>query len=348
MENNFLHKDFKLNGSSFPSVDALLDISKINFQSIYPSLSSWYDGSDFIEVFTSGSTGKPKLINLRKRFMVNSAIATGAYFDLPAKTTALLCMSTNYIAGKMMLVRAIILGWQLDLVEPSSNPLEGIKKNYDFSAMVPLQLFHSLGSIYKIKKLIVGGGAVSNDLQNKIQNVNTEIFATYGMTETITHIAVKRLNNLPLNGNTEHYKVLVNIGISIDSRGCLVIDAPNITDHQIITNDLVEIISDQEFKWLGRYDHIINSGGVKLIPEQIEEKLAEIIGQRYFITSKKDPSLGESVVLIVEGVKFDLDPEQFRSVLSKFEIPKKIYFVDRFKETKSDKIDRKSTVESLF
>ncbi len=144
---------------------------------------------DFIIVNTSGSTGKPAQIKLKKEHMINSALATGSFFKLPENTTALLCLSPNYIAGKMMLVRALTLGWQIDIVEPSTNPLDKLQKHYDFCAMVPIQLQNSLSKIHFIKKLIVGGGAVSTELIKKLQDVTTEVFATYGMTETITHIA---------------------------------------------------------------------------------------------------------------------------------------------------------------
>ena len=150
---------------------------------------------DFIIVNTSGSTGKPAQIKLKKEHMINSALATGSYFKLPENTTALLCLSPNYIAGKMMLVRALTLGWQLDIVEPSLNPLDKLQKHYDFCAMVPLQVQNSLSELHFIKKLIVGGGAVSTELIKNLQDITTEVFATYGMTETITHIAVKKLNH---------------------------------------------------------------------------------------------------------------------------------------------------------
>ena len=194
METFIFHKTFKLNGKSFNSVDELLNFSESISSEVFSFLSVWFNDSSFVKVKTSGSTGKPKEIKLQKEYMINSAKATGAYFNLFEKTTVLSCMSPNFIAGKMMLVRALTLGWNIDVIEPVSNPLEDINKDYDFSAMVPLQLSNSLSKISSIKKLIVGGGVVSNELLNKIQTVKTEIFATYGMTETITHIALSPLN----------------------------------------------------------------------------------------------------------------------------------------------------------
>ena len=308
--------------------------------------------------------------------MIKSALATGSFFGLPEKTQALLCMSPDYIAGRMMLVRAMVLGWHLDVVEASSNPLKGIDKMYDFSAMVPMQVARSLDDLYKIKILIVGGGALPDKVLNKLQNISTQIFGTYGMTETVTHIAVKRLNQSSLRGVTmqqyaksedvasiavqlrkdDHYHTLPCVRIAQDSRGCLVIDAPDVADRQLITNDLVEIISETEFKWLGRYDNIINSGGIKLIPEQIEEKLSAIIKERFFVTGVPDELLGEKLVLLVEK-NIDNKKEDYKdtvilskakNLLSKYEMPKAIYFLPKFIETKTKKIQRQQTLDLIF
>ncbi|SFS70591.1 AMP-binding protein [Lutibacter maritimus] len=351
IENNF-HKDFRLQGKSFNSVDELLLFSKTISMDVAQFLENWFNESTIIEVKTSGSTGTPKVIQLQKKHMINSAKATGEFFNLFENTTALLCMSVNFIAGKMMLVRALTLGWQLDIIEPTSSPLNIINKEYDFSAMVPLQVSNSLKNIHKIKKLIVGGGVVSNDLLLKIQPLKTEIFATYGMTETVTHIAIKKLNNLNVilgEVDKSSYKTLPNIILSTDDRGCLIIDAPKICDEKILTNDLVELISETEFKWLGRYDSIINSGGIKLIPEQIEEKLSKIIHERFFITGISDAVLGEKLVLIIEGasnLNLTKKVKQLSS-LSKFEKPKEIYFISKFIETPTQKINRKETLKLL-
>ncbi|MHB1147255.1 MAG: AMP-binding protein [Lutibacter sp.] len=341
------HSAFKLQGKSFNSKEELIDFSKGISAEVAEFLTNWFDENSFIEVKTSGSTGNPKIIQLQKIHMINSAKATGDYFNLPKNTTALLCMSPNYIAGKMMLVRALTLGWHLDVVAPTSNPLKNSDKNYDFSAMVPMQLHNSLPDIHKIKKLIVGGGTVSNELLRKIQQVKTEIFATYGMTETITHIAVKRINVIASGATQTHYKTLPNIKISVDHRGCLVLDAPTISKEKVVTNDLVELISSTEFKWLGRIDNVINSGGIKLIPEQIEEKLAAIIENRFFVAGKKDEILGEKLILIIEGIKNEdfLNKIQQLKSLSNYEIPKEIYFLENFMETETNKIDRTKTLE---
>lgn len=374
MSLNKFHKAFKLQGKTFNSVEELLGFSLSISVEVHSFLKEWFSESEFIEVKTSGSTGTPKVIRLQKKHMINSAIATGSFFNLNESTTALLCMSPVYIAGKMMLVRALKLGWELDVVAPVSNPLEGLKKNFDFSAMVPIQLYNSLDQIHQLKKVIVGGGVISNEIINKIQNISTEIYATYGMTETITHIAVKKLNchsksseesqrkkNSCSNADSAsiaHYKILPNIKISKDKRDCLVINAPKISSEEIVTNDLVELISSNEFVWKGRFDTVINSGGIKLIPEEIEQKLAEIIKQRFFVYGMPDSVLGEKLVLIIEsesGTNCHFEHvEEFKAriknlkTLFKYEAPKELYFVAKFIETENKKINRPKSVDLIL
>lgn len=362
MKNNQFHIDFTLNGTSFSSVEELVAYSRSISSSAHEFLIEWFSDNDVILVKTSGSTGAPKLIKLKKEFMRNSALATGAFFELPEKTTALLCMSTDYIAGKMMLVRAIVLGWHLDIVAVVSNPLKGLDKQYNFSAMVPIQLQNSLSEIDMVEKLIVGGGIVTKELENKTQDVSTNVFATFGMTETITHIAVKKLNHLTLRADSRVlncYQTLPNISISQDQRGCLVIDAPMVSEEVLVTNDVVELISEIEFKWLGRFDTVINSGGVKLHPEEIEKKIAAVLTQRFFVAGIPDAVLGEKLILVVEEDVISSEVEKFlreklhlslikTAKLSKYEIPKAVYFVSKFIETETKKIQRNQTLDVLF
>jgi O-succinylbenzoic acid--CoA ligase len=351
MNNNPFHIDFRLNGNSFSTSDTLILFSKEISDSIQQFFVDWFSDSEFIEIQTSGSTGKPKTIQLKKEFMINSALATGTFFNLKENTTALLCMSTDFIAGKMMLARALVLGWDLDVIGPVSNPLEITKKSYDFSAMVPMQLENSLSQIGRIQKLIVGGAMVSEELVSKIQNVPTNIFATFGMTETITHVAVKQLNGFKNCTSSEveksHFTTLPNVSIAKDARNCLVIDAPKVSDTKIVTNDVVKIISKNKFKWLGRFDNVINSGGIKLHPEEIEKKLAKIMKQRFFVAGVLDANLGEKLILVVEGKKTTIILSKAKR-LTRFETPKVIYFVDAFIETASKKIQRKKTLDLLF
>lgn len=341
-----IHNRFKINGIHLDK-EALFQLaySSIKEGEAYEKelgefLLDWLDDKETIQLTTSGTTGTPKIITIKKEAMVHSAIATGNFFDLHPQDKALLCLSTRYIAGKMMIVRAMMLGLELDIIAPSSNLDDFLSdKCYDFVAIVPLQAENSLDKLNQFKKIIIGGAKVSDDLALKLRGVNAEIYETYGMTETITHIAAKRV------GET-YFKTLEHVTITVDNRNCLVIDTPSISDEIIITNDIVEIFNERQFKWLGRYDNVINSGGVKLFPEQIETKLASKISNRFFITGLPDAVLGTKVVLVIEGEKYKIVPSFFDS-LDKFEKPKEVFFVSKFLETETTKINRIQTLKNI-
>jgi O-succinylbenzoic acid--CoA ligase len=296
----------------------------------------WFDNKDFIEMNTSGSTGNPKLIRVKKRAMANSALATGVFFGLSAGNKVLNCLPVKYVAGKMMFVRSFILGLDMDFVAPSSHPLKNNETIYDFSAMVPLQVQNSLKQLSSIKKIIIGGGKINAALEKKLLKLSTQSFETYGMTETVSHIAAKKVGD-------RIFKVLPHVTINTDNRNCLVIDAPAISEEIIVTNDLVDFVSETEFIWKGRIDNVINSGGIKLIPEQIEEKLAKQIKRRYFVAGIPDTNFGERLVLAIEGAPYTL-PESIFEELDKYEKPKEVIFIKRFMETGNGKIIRKESL----
>lgn len=340
-----VHNQFRLNGYQLDKDDlcrvaySFIKEGDPHEKAVGDFLLDWFDNKPFIEMTTSGTTGRPKLIKVDKAAMVNSALATGDFFELSPGDTALHCLPTKYIAGKMMFVRSFILGLDMDFVAPNLNPLENNTKCYDFSAMVPLQAQYSLSGLSKIKKLIIGGAKIGKNLESKLIKLPTDVYETYGMTETITHIAAKKVGE-------PNFTVLPNVTISYDENSCLTIKAPNISSDVIITNDLVELINENQFKFLGRIDNVINSGGIKLIPETIEEKLADFISQRFFVAGKPDEILGEKLILVVEGEKFDI-PTSLFSALDKYEIPKEILFVPEFLETATGKIQRKDMLRDL-
>ena len=354
-----IHPDFKLNGTYFDK-ESLISFSKTLGakesgleQELGSFLQAWFSDKEYIEVHTSGSTGKPKLIKLKKHHMVNSAMATGTYFKMSASSKALLCLPFGTIAAKMMLVRAMILGWHLDTDTPSSSPLKDVTSSYDFCAMVPLQLRNSLKHLHKVRTLIVGGARLAFDLVDAVRTLSVSIYETFGMTETCSHIAVKKISDHSGKDSVEfddYFETLPGVTISKDQRGCLVINAPQIADQQIITNDLVEISTDTNFKWLGRLDNVVNSGGIKLIPEAIESKLARELSGRFIITSVPDDDLGEKLVLVLEG-EADLgvlkDKLTSLTNLGNYEMPRGIYTLARFPETHSGKPDRKQISELI-
>ena len=337
-----VHNGFKLNGFHLNREDlcrvaySFIKEGEDFEKPVGDFLLDWFDGKSYMEMHTSGSTGIPKIIRVDKQAMVNSALATGDFFELHAGNKALHCLPVKYVAGKMMLVRAMILGLDLEFVAPSSHPLRNVDGNFDFAAMVPLQAQNSLSDLHRIKKLIVGGAKINSALENQLIKLPTQVYETYGMTETISHIAAKSVGE-------KAFTVLPNVTISYDDQNCLVIHAPRISDDVIETNDIVELVNENQFIFLGRIDNVINSGGIKLLPEQIEEKLAGKIEPRYFISSKEDKELGEKVILVIEGDSFTVDTSIFDG-LDKYEKPKEILFVPKFKETGNGKIIRKESL----
>lgn len=347
-----LHPAFKLNGLEFSSAeevlnfaDGLLEDGDDQEVSVARFLEKWLDFSETVTVRTSGSTGKSKKIELSKEHMMNSAKATGAYFKTGTGTQALLCLSADYIAGKMMLVRAMLLGWDLHFVTPSKDSLTEYDNDYDFVAMVPYQVWHSLDSLEKVKKVIIGGGRIPVELEQKLQNISTEAFATFGMTETCTHVAVRRLNG---PARSDVYNALPDVKFSIDERNCLIITAPAILDKPIITNDVVTLHSNHSFEWHGRFDNVINSGGIKLYPEVIEAKLASEISTSFLIASEKDELLGERVIMVFEGDEKSVpNLSQAFQKLEPHERPKRVYGLSKFVYTDTGKFKRKDVLNVL-
>ncbi len=346
-----IHLDFKLNGTSY-NREELKEVAYSLIKegapfeiSIGDFLMDWLNDQEQLEVRTSGSTGNAKTIPLKKRKMVQSALTTAAFFNIKSGDTALLCLPVDYIAGKMMLVRAMVLGLELDYVPPSSQALPANKKAYDFVAMVPLQVEKSIKELNRIGTLLIGGAPISYALRRILSQKTSSVFETYGMTETITHIAARRIDQQAKVGSG-FFKTLPGITVSNDSRGCLVITAPSITDKPVVTNDMVDLRSDTEFEWLGRYDNIINSGGIKLNPESIEAKLAKVINTPFVIVGLPDDSLGESVTLIIEGeLNTDALQKELAQLpgLEKHEAPKRVFKVPNLVTTDNGKIQRNKT-----
>ncbi len=323
--------------------------------SLYNFIIEWIGDDNSIKVSTSGSTGKPKIVNLEKEKMVRSAIMTGKFLKLKEGDKALLCLSTKFIAGKMMVVRAFTLGLDLISVEPAGNPLQNIDSKFDFSAMVPAQVFNvflekdGIKKLNNIKNLIIGGGPVHQSLEQKISVLKNKTYLTYGMTETITHIAMRKLNGA---NKEESFKCLPEIEIGIDNRDCLVIKAPAIFAGELKTNDVAEISGKDKFVITGRYDNVINSGGIKIFPEDIERKIESLISEKFFISSLPDTKFGEKIILLIEGkAKKEAEINKIFTALKKIlkphEVPKEIYFVDEFFYTGNGKLDRKQTIQKM-
>lgn len=322
-----------------------LSVSNEFEQSVKDFLINWFDDTDFMMAQTSGSTGSPKPIRLTKENMRKSARMTCKYLRLQKSDTALLAMPVNYIAGKLMLVRAIEAGLKLICDEPKSNfNWIDFKASFgedlpsiNFAALTPMQVEKSLDFVSQCDKLIIGGAPLSDKVKADLYSMSNEVYETYAMTETITHIAFKQIANIKFPVVSPYFEAFDEVKIKQDSRGCLVIETPY--DGLIVTtNDIVTLVDEKRFNWIGRADNVINSGGIKLFPEQIEDLLKPYMPSSYFITSKPDAVLGEKLVLVIEGIEQEIDFSEAK--LTKYQKPKEIIFVSEFPRTESGKIQR--------
>lgn len=333
-------------------------------QSTLAFCTDWLNQKQDFIIHTSGSTGTPKPIKLTRTQMQASAHMTGKALQLRAGQRALICLNTQYIAGLMMLVRGFELALQMTIVPPSGNPLSfwGNQQSLpdtDFTALVPLQIQTLLRSpqgtdwLNTTKTIIVGGAAVNYALAQQIKALKPAVYVTYGMTETVTHIALRRLSGT----SSSVYQVLPQVEVRQDERQCLEIKAPVTMDQWIATNDLVQLAGAGQFQWLGRVDRVINSGGVKVQAEVVEKALDEVFAQqgihcRFFVAGLPDQSLGEKVVAILENKA--LSPHiqtqilaEAKKLLKKYEVPKQLHFIPVFAETPSAKTDRLQTLKYL-
>lgn len=318
----------------------------------------WHAGQLVFELQTSGSTGTPKKIHVHRSQMEASAQMTLTALNLNKNETALVCLDSRYIAGRMMLVRSWVGGLNMVAVEPSANPFETLtSEEIDFVALVPYQVKTILNSPEKkwfnqIKHVIVGGAPLDEVTKQLLQPFQAQFYETFGMTETLSHIALKKING---PRRSDYFRILPGVRISQDERACLCIKAPHLPT-EIITNDVVEMRSLEEFIWLGRVDNVINSGGIKIFPESTERKIELIFSDlrltnRYFIAGLPDEKWGQKVALVIEGelpkAITDTLEAELKKRLSKFEIPRSIEFIARFAETATGKVNRGLSVQNL-
>ena len=316
-------------------------------KSVVTFLEEWFSASKTLLVQTSGSTGTPKLIEVEKEKMLNSAKMTCDFLHLKEGDSALLCLPIQYISGKMMLVRAIERKLNITIEEPKTTVNIGRKK-YDFCAMTPLQVQNSLGQIHVLKKLIIGGAAVSEKLKKQLYSINpetTRIFESYGMTETLSHIALKEIYPDP----QEYFAILNEVKISVDESNCLQISAPKLNPKVLQTRDIVELKNEKEFKFLGRLDNVINSGGVKIYAESIENELKKVIPNELVFMGKKDEVLGEKLIVVLEGEEDEVTKQKIINFPfeNKFHQPKEIIFLPQFPRSENGKVLRKEIIKLI-
>ncbi|MEB2779855.1 AMP-binding protein [Algoriphagus sp. C2-6-M1] len=341
-------EDFELENNDFP------DFAKAGIQFCH----EWLSGQNSFVQQTSGSTGTPKKLEITRSQMIASVKATQTYFETNENTLLLCCLDPNYIAGKMMLVRAMVWNSPILITEPKSNPLLEVRNIPDFVAMAPIQAEGSLQDktsfekLKRIKHLIIGGAPVSSGLKNQLIANAIQAYQTYGMTETVSHIALAKIELGELI-----YSMLPGVEFGLDERNTLWVKSAASNNEVVQTNDLVEMIDQHSFRWLGRTDFVINSGGVKLHPELLELKAESTVhslfpNSAFFFFGIKDEKLGEKLCLVLESNDTSHESstklqQALLEVMDKYEVPKNTFIVPSFSRTSSGKINRPKTIELL-
>lgn len=313
--------------------------------SIRDFLNDWWEKQNYIEVNTSGSTGNPKTIRLAKSLVAASADKTIHFFGLSAETAGLLCLPCRYIAGKLMLVRAIRSGMALHVAEPATDALSSLFQKIHFAAMIPSQVKFALSeektirTFNAIEQVLIGGGPIDADLEKRLKEFSNSIFHSYGMTETATHVALRRISK-----EESLYVALPGFAFSLDERNCLVIEGSHL-EEKLVTNDIVELHDKCRFQWLGRADHAIISGGLKFIPEALEKKLSPFLSNPFYVTGIPDQKLGSRIVLVIEDKIWDKERIELlkltmEKLFTRHERPKEIRFLKEFSRTNTNKIRR--------
>lgn len=307
---------------------------------LFRFLEDWFSDSPEITIHTSGSTGKPKPMSVKKKYLIQSAEQTCSYLDLKPLDKILLCMSLHFIAGKMMVVRAIVAGLDLYLVEPSGRPLEHIDQPFRFASMVPLQIYNTLEHsiererLQKIEILLIGGAAIDPDLEMRLTDFPQAVFASYGMAETVSHIALRRVNG-PTASNL--FSPLPSVKVCLSEEQTLQIHAPMVSSQIVQTNDLAEVFPDGRFRIVGRKDNVVITGGLKVQVETLEALIGQIIKVPFAITSQPDPKFGEILILVVEQA---IDKHLLTDQIPTYQLPKKVLQINVLPRTESGKINR--------
>jgi len=308
-------------------------------------LEGWYGSEPYLEATTSGSTGTPKIIKLEKEFVAESAQRTINYFGLEKGDRVLHCLPTRYIAGKLMVVRALSGNLKLYTAAPETDFSFLQKEKFHFSAMVPLQVSKILDSepspgawLQNLDQLLIGGSALPHSLETRLKNISTACYSSYGMTETATHIALRKING---DEADDYYHCFEGIKVQLSEKGCLQIFMPGLREQPLTTTDLAEVLNENTFRILGRADHVIISGGIKFSPEQLERKLEPFINEAFIVSSLPHNKLGRQLVLLVEGTENREEAESIQEIcrkkLTRYEQPREIIFVKEIPLTSNGK-----------
>ena len=338
-ETNYSLKALNYLQDSYPEADRLLHFIKC-----------WVNGNTNFQLQTSGSTGTPKTVRISREQIVASVVATSNFLSLSQSQRALICLDPNFVASIMMAARCLVNDIDCLLVRPSADPLKSIDEKIDFASFVPFQIYKmmenkTITQLDKIENILIGGAPLTQSGFEALATINTNIFVTYGMTETVSHIALMRVKG---SFSDAYYEILPGIKIGQDEDGCLHIKGKVTEEKKVQTNDIVEMLDKNKFRWLGRRDHVINSGGIKIHPEQLEKSIEGHFSSEFMISWKFDPKLGSECILIIEGKPIPKEKKnEIENIIlknfSKYYVPKQVIELEEFERTNSGKIKREAT-----
>ncbi len=309
---------------------------------IFEFILQFLDDNDYIEQQSSGTTGTPKLYKLPKSSLIESAKRTSEILNLKFGDKALLCLPMDYIAGKMMIVRAFVNGLNLFWEEPSSMPAIGKYGKLNFCAMVPLQVYNSFSNyefVKNIENLIIGGSELRSELFAMFRDINNNTYETYGMAETCSHVALRKISG---ENPDKYFKAIIGVDFEVDERSCLIIKADYLQD-TVKTNDVVELIDNKSFIWKGRFDNLINTGGIKVKPEELESEIEKVLDCDFAIIGTPDIELGQAITLVIESDKKVNNQEiinSLKEILTEHQLPRKICCISELPRNDAFKVDR--------
>lgn len=354
-------------GSSFFDVSMMRDAPAFSIPALSPDAIAaltfchqWLSGQQTFELTTSGSTGLPKPVTIPRERIITSVRMTASAVGLQPSYHALVCLSPRFIAGIMMLARGLILGMEMTFVEPSGNPFDTLEGAFDFTALVPMQLRQALDSasgrshLDRMKVVLVGGAPLPSSLEARIRELSCDVYHTFGMTETLSHIALRHLR---MDEEKQVYSALSGVELSLDDRGCLVVRSP-LTEGPVVTNDMVELLSENQFRWLGRIDDVIITGGIKISAAYVEDTIEEALrrltsGDHYkaVVLGIPDEKTGQRIVACIEGPQLSGKisgqlQASIRSALGNYSSPREFRFIEKIPRLESGKVDR-TTLKAL-
>jgi len=342
-------------------LDSSVGLQDEYLKKAFDFIRQWLSGSPSFQLQTSGSTGVPKIITVRREQMASSAMATMSFLKPWHDVPVTVCIDTRYIGGKMQLIRALSYNLRLNIFSPSSRLADNLEEldNLGLISLVPLQLYQLLKDapmlLNKATSILIGGGPLNEGSILELQKIRTPVYHTYGMTETLSHIALKLLNT---EHRTPTFTVLPGINCKTDSRNCLVVNGAVTSNADVVTNDIVEFFDPGSFVWKGRFDDMVNSGGLKLFPEEIDAKIGHEMNEAYpncsfFTFGIPDEELGQKLALFVEATKpndhDDIDLlEKLKKKLPRHHSPRLVVFCTAFHRTDTGKIKKKETAYSVL